>query len=140
LISRRQEHVIVCDGQPAALFEVLVEGFRRRRVQRNQAAFAELGPSDLQDAIGQYIIEPEIERFGNTKPGRGNERQQRPIDLPSKRVRPAKLSSRDNELHNLLRRVDVGQASTHWGVKRVGWHFVGGILGVQETGKACDVS
>ena len=49
-ISRRQEHVIVRYGQPAALFEIVVEGFHRRGVQGDQAALPKLGTADLQDA------------------------------------------------------------------------------------------
>ena len=78
LISRRQKHVVIRHGQPAALFEVTVKGIRRRGVQGDQAALTELGTADLQDAIGQYIMEPEVERLRNAEPCRGNQPEQCP--------------------------------------------------------------
>ena len=82
--------MVVRHGQLAALFEVAVKGLRRRGVQGNQSALTELGATDLQDAIGQYVMQPEVERLGNAEPGRGNQPEQRPVDLASKRIRLAK--------------------------------------------------
>ena len=106
-ISRRQEHVIVRYGQSAPLFEILVKGFHRRGVQGDQAALAKLGATDLQDALGQYVKESKVERFGNAQPCRSNQSEQRPINLPPKGVRLAKPTSPFQELHNLGRGVDV---------------------------------
>src|SRR5438105_13204492 len=93
-IARRQEYVIVCYGQPAALFEILVKGFHRRGVQGDQAAFTKLSTTDLQDAIGQYIAEPEVEGLRDAEACRSNQPEQRPVDLTSERVRSAKPTSR----------------------------------------------
>jgi len=92
-ISRRQEYVIVRYGQPPTLFEILVKGFHRRGVEGDQASLTKLGTTDLQDAIRQYIAESEVECLRDTEPCRGNQPEQRPVDLTSERVRSAKLIS-----------------------------------------------
>jgi hypothetical protein len=56
--SRRQKHVVVRHGQLAALFEILFKGFRRCGVQGNQPAFTELGATNVQDVIRQYVMRP----------------------------------------------------------------------------------
>ena len=100
--------MVIRHRQLAALFKVLIKGFHRRGMQGNQSALTELGMTNPQDAIGQDIMDPEVERLGNAEPGCGNQPQQRPVDLPSKRICLAKPTSRFNKLHNFLRRVDVG--------------------------------
>src|SRR5215467_3358823 len=85
-------------------------------------------------------MQPEVERFGNAEPCCGKQPEQRSVDLPSMRVRLTKPTSRSDKLYNLLRCVDVGQTSSCGRGKRIGWHLVGRILGVQEASQACDVS
>jgi len=72
LIPSRQKHVVVRHSQWATLFEVTFKSIRRRGVQGHQAALTEFSTTDLQNAIGQDVMEPEVERFGNAEPGRGN--------------------------------------------------------------------
>ena len=103
-------------------------------MQGDQAAFTELGVTDLQNAIGQYVSEPEVERLGNAESGRSNQPEQRSVNPASKWIRGAQTTGRCNELRNLLRCVDVGQTAALGCVKRIRRHLVGRILGVQETG------
>jgi hypothetical protein len=139
-ISCRQKHVIIRYGQAASPFEVLVKDFHHGVVQGNHAALAKLGATDLQNTVGQHVIESEVERLRNAEPGCGNQSKQRSVDFSSKRVRLAKPTSGLHELHNLLWGVDVRQAPAHRHVKQIGRNLMSRILSVQKAGQACNVS
>ncbi len=59
--------MVVGHGQLAARLQVTAEGRRRRRVQGDEAALAELGPPNLQHPLGQHVGEAKIERLGNAQ-------------------------------------------------------------------------
>jgi len=50
-------------------------------VQRHQPAFAELGVADMQDTVGQYVVEPKVERLGYAQPRGGNQSELHHIEL-----------------------------------------------------------
>jgi hypothetical protein len=66
-ISCRQKHVIIRHGQAAPPFEVLVKDFHHSGVQGNHAALTKLGARDLQNAVGQHVIESEVERLRRSR-------------------------------------------------------------------------
>ena len=43
--------------------EIAVKRIRRRRMQRDQPALAELCSPDQQNAVGLQVVEPQVERF-----------------------------------------------------------------------------
>src|SRR6267143_1558370 len=132
---RRWEEVIVRSCDKAAPVKIAVEGLHYGCVQRHKAAFAELGVADMQDTVGQYVVEPKVERFGYAQSRGGDQSEQHHIELLTQGVGflPAELTGGIKDAGQFILRVDIGNRPRCAFGEENKRHLMSGVLGPQKA-------